>query len=131
VRNNFLARTPENGILADYTRNCAIAHNTVHDPASRLKRLIRLVHDNDGLLVANNLLSGPPMRVETTSRVEFRGNVTGQEEGWFVDAGSGNLHLRRAVPGLVDAADRIAGVERDFDRQVRGDRVDVGADEFR
>jgi hypothetical protein len=45
VRNNFLCRVPENGILADYTRDCAILHNTVHDPRSRLGRLIRLVHD--------------------------------------------------------------------------------------
>ena len=57
VRNNFLCRVPENGILADYTRDCAILHNTVHDPESRLGRLIRLVHDNDGLRVVNNLLS--------------------------------------------------------------------------
>ena len=41
VRNNFLCRAPENGILADYTRDCAILHNTVHDPRSRLGRLIR------------------------------------------------------------------------------------------
>ena len=73
VRNNILTRTPENGILADYTRDCTIAHNTVHDPTSRLGRLIRVVHDNDGLWVVNNLLSGPPMRVETTSRVHFLG----------------------------------------------------------
>ena len=77
VRNNFVVRCPENGILADYTRDCKIVHNTIHDPAARLKRLIRLVHDNDGLVVANNLLSGPPMRVETTSPIDARGNVTG------------------------------------------------------
>ena len=56
VRNNFVTRVPENGILADSTRDCAILHNTVHDPGSRHGRLIRLVHDNDGLRVENNLL---------------------------------------------------------------------------
>ena len=35
VRNNFVTRCPENAILADYTRNCKILHNTVHDPKSR------------------------------------------------------------------------------------------------
>ena len=58
VRNNFVTRAHENGILADFTRDCAILHNTVHDPDSRHKRLIRLVDDNDGLRVENNLLSG-------------------------------------------------------------------------
>ena len=77
VRNNFVTRCPENGILADYTRDCRILHNTVHDPAARLQRLIRLVHDNDGLVVANNLLSGPPMRVETQSSMQIEDNPTG------------------------------------------------------
>src|SRR5262249_43666562 len=72
VRNNFVTRAPENGILADYTRGCKILHNTVHDPANRLGRLIRLVHDNDDLLVANNLLSGPPIRNESPSKIDFR-----------------------------------------------------------
>ena len=39
VRNNFLTRVSENGILADYTRDCKILNNTIHDPQSRLKRL--------------------------------------------------------------------------------------------
>ena len=66
VRNNFVCRASENGILADYTRDCAILHNTIHDPRSRLGRLIRLVHDNDGLRVVSNLLDGPPPRIESS-----------------------------------------------------------------
>ena len=30
VRNNFLTRTPENGIYADYTRDCKILNNTLY-----------------------------------------------------------------------------------------------------
>ena len=41
VRNNFVTRCPENDILADYTRDCKILHNTVYDPKSRFQRLIR------------------------------------------------------------------------------------------
>ena len=130
VRNNFLARTPENGILADYTRDCGILHNTVHDPQSRLKRLIRLVHDNRGLLVANNLLSGPPMRVETDSEVEFRGNVTKVLTDSFVGAAHGDLHLKTAVPGVVFSAESV-GTLADIDGQIRDNRPDAGADEYR
>ena len=68
VRNNFVTRAPENGILADFTRDCAILHNTVHEPQSRFGRLIRVVHDNGGLRVENNLLSGPGPLVETQGR---------------------------------------------------------------
>lgn len=130
VRNNFVVRCPENGILADYTRDCRIVHNSIHDPASRLRRLIRLVHDNEGLLVANNLLSGPEMRMETTSQVRLLGNVTRPLAEAFVDAAGGNLHLARFVPGVCDAAEPLAEVSEDFDRQVRGPRPDVGADEL-
>jgi len=130
VRNNFITRCPEQGILADYTRDCQILHNTIHDPDSRLKRLIRLVHDNDGLQVANNLLSGPPMRVQTTSRVHFQDNLTGDRTADFVDPASGNLHLRGRVPEVVDAARPLANVTRDFDRRKRDERPDVGGHEF-
>jgi hypothetical protein len=130
VRNNFAVRCPENGILADYTRDCKIVHNTIHDPAARLKRLIRLVHDNDGLVVANNLVSGPPMRVETTSPIDARGNVTGDFTGDFRDAGAGDLHLARSVSTVVDAAASLPEVPRDVDGQTRDAKPDVGADEW-
>ena len=93
VRNNFVTRCPENGILADYTRDCKIIHNTIHDPGSRLGRLIRLVHDNDGLLVANNLLSGPAIRMETKSTMKIENNLTKDATTMFRDAARGDLHL--------------------------------------
>jgi hypothetical protein len=130
VRNNFVVRCPENGILADYTRDCKIVHNTSHDPDSRMKRLVRLVHDNDGLLLANNLLSGPPMRVETDSEMDVRGNVTGDFTAAFVDAAAGNLHLARRVPEVTDAAVPLPDVREDVDAKPRDARPDVGADEL-
>ena len=130
VRNNFVTRTPENGILADYTQDCVIVHNTVHDPSSRLKRLIRLVHDNRGLLVANNLLSGPPMRIETGSKVRFQGNVTRELTASLADPQAGNLHLKRPLPGVTDAARVLPQAASDIDRQRRHNPCDVGADEL-
>lgn len=135
VRNNFVTRCPEQGILADYTEGCRIVHNTIHDPASRLQRLIRLVHENDGLIVANNLLSGPPMRVETTSRFDAPGNVTRAMPEGFVDARRGDLHLKpQAAADLSDAgADAVelgVGVLGDIDGDTRRTRRPlVGADE--
>jgi Right handed beta helix region len=131
VRNNFVTRCPETGILADYTRDCKIVHNTIHDPGSRLQRLIRLVHDNDGLAVANNLLSGPPMRNESQSPIQVRGNVARDLTPSFVDPKAGNLHLKAAVAGVAQSAERLAEVPEDIDRRERGKRTDVGADEWR
>lgn len=130
VRNNFLTRVPENGILADYTKDCRILHNTVHDPQSRLGRLIRIVHDNEGLAVANNLLSGPPVRIESSSTIEMRGNVTGERAAIFADAAAGDLHLVAEDAAVIDAAVPLENVEADLDREPRGERPDIGADEF-
>jgi hypothetical protein len=131
VRNNFISRAPENGILADYTRDCKILHNTIHDPGSRLRRLIRLVHDNEGLVVANNLLSGPPMRIETQSKVELRGNAVVRDlTRQFVDAAAGDLHLRSGPAGKFLVAGRLPEVPEDIDRQARGERTTAGADEM-
>jgi len=130
VRNNFITRAPENGIVADYTRDCRILHNTIHDPANRLGRLIRLVHDNDGLLVANNLLSGPPVRNESTSRITLRQNVAQNLTVSFADVAAGNLHLKSPVPEVVDQASPVDGVLEDIDRQLRRSPPNIGADEL-
>lgn len=98
VRNNYITRAPENGIVADYTRDSQIVDNTLHDPANRLGRLIRLVHDNEGLVVADNVLSGPPLRNESPSRVTFRRNRTGDWTRHFVDPASGDLRLKAPLP---------------------------------
>jgi hypothetical protein len=130
VRNNFVTRAPENGIVAHYTRDCRIVHNTIHDPANRLGRLIRLVHDNDGLLVSNNLLSGPPIRNESASRVVMQHNMARDFSAAFADGSSGNLHLKAPLRDLDDEAAPVEGVFDDIDRQHRGVHPDIGADEM-
>ncbi len=129
VRNNFVTRCPENGILADYTRDCRILHNTIHDPNSRLRRLIRLVHDNDGLVAASNLLSGPEMRVETSSPVRIEGNETRDARDWFEHADRGDLHLKTAARSVIPRVTRWDDVLEDIDGQRRAERTAVGADQ--
>jgi len=128
VRNNFVVRAPENGILADSTEDCRIVHNTVHDPESRLGRLVRLVHDNTGLLVANNLLSGPPVRNESSLAGGIRSNLAGKFTEWFADAAAGDLHLR-AGAGAIDQGEPLDGVPEDIDGERRVGKPDLGADE--
>ena len=131
ARNNFVTRAPENGIVADYTKDCRIVHNTIHDPGNRLERLIRLVHDNDGLLVANNLSSGPKMRNESQSKIEFRNNLEGDFTSFLVDPTMGNLRLTAKATAAIDAAAPLAEVTEDVDRRPRGSKPDIGAHEFR
>ncbi|MBI2926333.1 MAG: right-handed parallel beta-helix repeat-containing protein [Verrucomicrobia bacterium] len=129
VRNNFITRAPESGIVTVFTKDSRVLHNTIHDPVSRLGRLIRLVHDNDGLLVANNLLSGPPIRVESTSAMTLRANVATNLTALFANAEQGNLHLKARAAGIVDAAAVTGGVTHDIDGEARDKAPDLGADE--
>ena len=131
VRNNFVTRAPQAGIVAVHTRDCRVLHNTIFDPTSRLGRLIRLVRDNDGLLVATNLLGDKPVLVEAESRIEMRGNVHRDLARLCVDAARGDLRLRESTPGVTNVLEAIEGVRDDLQGDPRDARPDVGADELR
>jgi hypothetical protein len=75
ARNNFISQCPETGILACYTRDCRIEKNTIHDPARNPRRPIWVQNSNDGLILRNNLLIGPPILVTSDSKIEQAGNV--------------------------------------------------------
>lgn len=130
VRNNFITRAPEAGILAAHTAGCRIVNNTVHEPKSRLRRLVRILGATGELLVADNILSGPPPRVETASGVTLKNNLIRDMTAAFADPAKGNLHLKKPHRDIVDRAAKRAAVTLDIDRQQRGPKPDIGADEF-
>ncbi len=131
VRNNFLTRTPETGILACRTHRCQILNNTIHDPKSRFRRLIFVQEQNTELEIAHNLLSGPPVQVDSKDRINQRNNFVAKDlTAAFFDAATGDLHLRGRVLGVVNAAGRSTSVTDDIDGQPRKDQPDIGADEL-
>jgi lysophospholipase L1-like esterase len=130
ARNNFVVRAPQGGIVADYTQNCKILNNTIYEPVSRLGRLIRLVHDNEGLVVANNLLSGPDVRNEASSRIVFVNNIAKDLTAALLDPAQGDLHITERATDVIDKAKPLPDVTTDIDGQPRGLRPDIGADEF-
>ncbi|MCC2668302.1 MAG: hypothetical protein K0Q72_773 [Armatimonadetes bacterium] len=129
VRNNFVTRAPENGILADYTRDCVVVHNTLFDPQSRRRRGIRIVDGNEGLHVAHNLMSGPRLLVESTSALKLELNRQDAPATLFVAPSTGNLRLAGQEIGIVDAAPRLREAPEDIERQSRGRLADLGAHE--
>jgi len=130
ARNNFITRAPEAGIVTVYTKDCKILNNTIHDPDSRMGRLIRTVFTNDGLVIANNLLSGPRMRNESKSKITFLNNLIGNLTDSFTDPARGDLHLTNAAVNAIDRGIVRTDVVEDIDREPRGNRVDIGADEL-
>lgn len=130
ARNNFITRAPQAGIVTVYTKDCKVLHNTVHDPQNRLGRLFRAVFTNDGLVVANNLLSGPGMRNESDSDIKFVNNLVRDTASAFVDPVRGNLHLTQPLDGIIERAVPMPGVTEDIDKQPRDAKPDLGADEL-
>jgi copper-binding protein NosD len=130
VRNNFITRTPESGILADYTKNCQIINNTIFDPQNRMNRLLRIIHNNQGLLIANNLLSGPGMSIETKDAVRLEHNLIGDFLDQFVDVKNGDLHLKKTNAKIIDQGLSLPPIINDIDKQKRDQHVDIGADEW-
>ncbi|MBN2592803.1 MAG: right-handed parallel beta-helix repeat-containing protein [Sedimentisphaerales bacterium] len=130
ARNNFITRAPEAGIVTVYTKDCKLLNNTIHDPESKLHRLLRAVFTNDGLLIANNLLSGPGIRNESESKITFLNNLIKDVTDGFIDPARGNLHLKSTSIGAIDKGMVLAAVVDDFDRQRRDAKPDIGADEM-
>ncbi len=130
AKNNFITRAPEAGIVTVYTKDCKVLNNTIHDPKSRLGRLIRTVFTNDGLIIANNLLSGPGIRHESGSKVTFLNNIIKDFTATFVGPDYGDLHLTDAAIEAIDKGTPLAEVKEDFDGEPRRARPDIGADEF-
>jgi hypothetical protein len=130
ARNNFITRAPEAGIVTVYTKDCKLLNNTIHDPESKLHRLIRTVFTNDGLLIVNNLLSGPGIRNESESKITFLNNLIKDVTDGFIDPARGDLHLKSTSIDAIDKGLVLAEVVEDFDRQRREAKPDIGADEM-
>jgi parallel beta-helix repeat protein len=130
VRNNFVTRATEGGIVPVYTQDCKILNNTIHEPDSRLGRLIRIVFDNGGLLVANNLLSGSKIHLESDSNIRFINNLEKDLTSVFVNPSQGNLHLTARAVDAINKAETLSDVTGDIDGEAREDKPDIGADEL-
>jgi len=129
VRNNFITRATEGGIVTVYTKECRLLNNTIHEPDSRLGRLIRLVFDNEGLLVANNLLSGPKIRNESDSKITFLNNLAKDLTAVLADPSQGDLHLTPRAAEAINKAEPLLDVSNDIDNESSGAKPDIGADE--
>ncbi len=132
VRNNFVTRCPEGAITTTYTRDCKVVQNTIHDPTNKQRRSIRVVQDNDGLVIANNLCSSPPTAIaKNAAKVEARDNLERPVPEAFVDAAKENLHLTSKARGIVGRGAPLPDVREDIDHRPRGRNPTLGAHELR
>jgi lysophospholipase L1-like esterase len=130
VRNNVVVRCPDNDLFAAHSKGCRFVHNTVFDPASKMKRLFRAVSTNEGLEVAGNIFSGPEIPAEFTAGVAFHDNLNRDLAGYFRAPAQGDLRLVAAAVDAIDRGPEPALVTDDVEAQPRRGRPDLGADEL-
>jgi hypothetical protein len=84
-----------------------------------------------GALIVNNLTNRAVTERDGASATVSH-NVVTAERTWFVDPAAGDLHLRFAVPSVIDQGQSLSGLTDDFDGDARprGAGIDIGADEY-
>ncbi|HEX5121861.1 MAG TPA: hypothetical protein VFV97_01345 [Rhodanobacteraceae bacterium] len=84
-----------------------------------------------GVQVDNNLLDAAIQSRDGATPI-VSGNLLDAVPPWFVDIGTGDLHLTAAATPAIDQVTRLADASDDFDAATRPDgagQADIGADE--
>jgi len=129
IRNNMVYTTRDVGIGLENSSNTGVYNNTVYTENYGNSIEYRFSR-TQGVSIINNLTNARiASRNGGTGRVET--NITNAQASWFVNAGSGDLHLATAEPTVVDQGQSLAEVTQDIDCEVRpkGSGYDIGADE--
>ncbi len=136
ARNNFIrwdANAPYAVDVPIYTTSpdSEILHNTAL-AMGRYPNAIEVRYAGaTGVVVENNLLDAAIQARDGATPSES-GNLSDAAQEWFVNVGSGDLHLTAAATPAIDQVTRLADASDDFDAQDRPaapGQADIGADE--
>src|SRR5262249_14695189 len=136
ARNNFIRWDADAPYAVDvpiYTTSpgAAILHNTALTRGRYPNAVEVRFAGATGVRVANNLLDAA-IHPRDGATPALDGNLLDAVPAWFVDVGSGDLHLTAAATPAIDQVTRLADASDDFDAQGRPDalgQADIGADE--
>jgi hypothetical protein len=136
IRNNMIQHSGAGvygdvGIALIESPDSVVVHNTVFLQHAYPAAIEYRFAATTNVLIANNLLNRAVQRRDGATTRALAGNLVSAESAWFRDSARADLHLVRAVPGVVDAAETVPGVVDDFDGDPRpqGRGADIGADE--
>ncbi len=142
IRNNFVYVNNSNLFASEYGFDCGICawnscnarilHNTVYstDPAHTFSSMEWRFPNTTANLI-NNLVNGQ-MRERDGAHGTLSNNVATAQASWFVNASTGDLHLRSTATTVIDQVTAPAEVGDDVDGDPRpiGSASDIGADEY-
>ena len=136
IRNNMIYHDTSEGfadvgISLESVTNAQVYNNTIymeHGYANAIEYRFAATTD---LTIINNL-TNKAITARDGGAAATSNNITDAVAAWFVNTSAGDLHLRYAVPSVVDQALGIEGLTDDFDKTKRpmGIACDIGADEY-
>ncbi|MBF0451724.1 MAG: carboxypeptidase regulatory-like domain-containing protein [Candidatus Magnetomorum sp.] len=133
IRNNVFFRKGSGDVAISLNRahNVKVYHNTIIQnetfPWTIEYRYTNTFGDISGD-IRYNLTDGPVMNRDG-SFAHIEGNITDAKPEWFMDLENGNLHLSEQAVTVIDQALPLEEVSNDIDKDLRGTRPDIGADE--
>ena len=135
IRNNFIYRRMtqpgDAGITVFGSPATVVAHNTIVLSGTYTAAIEYRFAQASGIQIVNNLTDAAIVRRDGASAT-VTGNYTQAIPAMFLDAPSGDLHLRPTASAVIDHGVTVARLSQDWDGQprVQGPRPDIGADEF-
>jgi len=136
VRNNIVHRTGAQsgdvGITINNSAATKVLNNTLVLSGTYPNAIEYRFAGTTGVEIRFNLADAAIQQRDGAAGV-VSGNVATARPSWFIDAASGDLHLKATVTAAIDRAAPHPDVTRDYDQEVRpaGTAPDIGADEFR
>ncbi|MCG8569709.1 MAG: LuxR C-terminal-related transcriptional regulator, partial [Spirochaetes bacterium] len=128
ISNNMITVLKNSGIFLINCSNARIYHNTLYSHQYPYSIKIQSELHKTRAVIMNNL-SNKGIE-DLGGSLQLESNITNAQKIWFVDYEKGDLHLRGAVPGVVNKGMTLSEVKEDFDFSPRFQgSYDIGAHE--
>jgi len=130
VANNFVQTVTDVGIGLEHAVGVRVYNNSVFTENYHNSIEYRF-DDTQGVEITNNLVNKRISSREGAQAVLVT-NVERARREWFVNAGQGDLRLRRGYSNIVDQGRAIVLIAQDIecDPRPNGPGFDIGADEY-
>ncbi len=137
IRNNMIYHGEDHGVSdvgigLESAEDAQVYNNTVYHEHAYPNAIEYRFTASSNLTIVNNLTNRAITSRNGGTATLISNNVTSATADWFIDASSGDLHLRAERDGVTDAALAVTGLIDDYDGQVRPSEtgMDIGADEY-
>ena len=137
IRNNMIYHADNRGQFADTgisihnSPNTSIYNNTIYMEHGYPNAIEYRFSGTTNVQITNNLVN-KAIRDQNGASGTESSNIENASSSWFVNVSTGDLHLSGEISQVVDQGQSIAGLNSDFDGDVRpsGAGFDIGADEY-